>query len=88
MSQADYTAQRKQLVTWIGEIDRAIHDIAIGGTASASISAGGGSKSYTRINLAELRSLRAEYVERVAAIDRVLRNVAPGGIQHVITVRC
>ena len=56
-------------------------EIAAGGTASASLSAGGGSKSYTRLDLntvsslireleAELRSLRNQLHER-ASIRRI-----------------
>ena len=74
---------------WISEIDRVIHEIALGGTASASISAGGGSKSYTRLDLDDLRSLRATYAERFGRICRALKaGSSPAGIRHVMTVRC
>jgi hypothetical protein len=86
--QINLTRQKNQLLAWIGEIDRVIHEIAVSGTSSASLSAAGGSKTYTRMNLSELRSLRAEYAQRVAEINRAL---APGGnplgIRRITTVR-
>lgn len=48
----------------IGELERVRMEIATSGTASASLSSGGGSKSYTRLDLSRLaeliRELRAE----------------------------
>ena len=74
---------------WIGEIDRVIHEIAVNGTASASISSSGGTKSYSRIDLTSLEKLRATYAERLARICRALRaGSSPAGIRHVMTVRC
>jgi hypothetical protein len=74
---------------WIGEIDRVIHEIAINGTASASISSSGGAKSYSRIDVEKLLSIRAEYVERMLRICRALRaGSSPAGIRRVMTVRC
>ena len=73
----------------IVEIDRVIHEIAVNGTASASISSSGGAKSYSRIDLDKLRELRAEYAEKFARICRALRaSSSPAGIRHVMTVRC
>ena len=74
---------------WITEIDRVIHEIAINGTASASISSSGGAKSYSRIDLDDLRALRADYAEKFNQICRALRaGSSPAGIRHVMTVRC
>lgn len=82
-------AKRAQLVRWIDEIDRAVHEIALTGTSSASVSAGGGSKSYSRIDLAKLTQLRAEYAQRVAQLNRALvASSSPAGIRRVMTVRC
>lgn len=81
-------AKKKQIIGWINEIDRAIQQIATSGTASATISAAGGSKSYTRMDVDKLLSLRREYASRVAQINRVLTGLIPGGIRHVMTVRC
>lgn len=76
------------LVGWANEIDRVIHEIAVKGTASATISAGGGSKSYTRLDLSTLRALRADYTGEIAQIRRQLAGAMPGGIRHVMQVRC
>ena len=79
---------RNRYLFWIAEIDRVIHEIATSGTASASLSAGGGSQSYTRANLRDLRELRAVYVSRVNSIDMALAaypNMT--GIRHVQTIR-
>lgn len=78
---------KRRILGWIAAIDRAVQDIAETGTASATISAGGGSKSYTRIDLDRLLSLRREYARRVASINRSLVGIVPGGIRHVMTVR-
>ena len=76
------------LVGWTNEIDRVIHEIAVKGTASASISAAGGSKSYTRIDLASLRSLRKDYGAEIVQIRRRLDGTGAGGIRRVYGVRC
>lgn len=80
-------ANRDRLVGWINEIDRVIHDIAVKGTASATLSAGGGSKSYTHIDLASLRSLRADYADELVQIKRKLGGALPGGIRRIMIVR-
>lgn len=81
--------QKFQYQRWIGEIDRVIHEIALNGTASASISSSGGSKSYSRLHLSDLRALREVYAERLTQICRALRaGSSPAGIRHVMTVRC
>lgn len=79
---------KARILGWISAIDRALQEIALTGTASATISAGGGSKSYTRLDTDKLLTLRREYASRVAAINRALQGVVPGGIRHVMTVRC
>ena len=81
-------ANKRRLLGWIKAIDQAIQEIALTGTASATISAGGGSKSYTRLDIDKLRTLRREYAGRVAQINRTLAGIVPGGIRHVMTVRC
>jgi hypothetical protein len=80
-------AQKSQLLAWIGEIDRAIQDIAVKGVASASLSAANGSQSYTRLNLAELQTLRADYVQRVEAINRRFAGGNPLGIRRIMISR-
>ena len=79
---------KAQLLYWIGQIDRCIHEIAISGTASASLSAGGGSQSYTHADLDKLQKLRGKYAARVEQINMALAafpNMT--GIRHVMTVR-
>ena len=81
-------ANKRRLLGWIKAIDHAIQEIALTGTASATISAGGGSKSYTRLDIDKLLTLRREYAGRVAQINRCPTGIVPGGIRHVMTVRC
>ena len=82
------TRNKNQLLAWVGEIDRVIHEIAVSGTASATLSSSGGSKTYSRLNLSELRSLRAEYADRIGQINRALvAGSNPIGVRRVITVR-
>ena len=80
-------AQKAQLAVWIGEIDRCTHEIAVKGVSSASLSAESGSKSYTRLNLAELSSLRAEYCRRLVAVKRTLSGCNALGIRRVMVTR-
>ena len=80
---------KNRYLFWIAEIDRCIHEIAISGTASASLSAGGGSQSYTRADLDKLRKLRGVYASRVQEINMALAAFPNStGIRHVTTVRC
>ena len=79
---------KERYLAWIAAIDRAVHEIAMTGTASATVSAGGGSKSYTRLDLGALRSLRRDYAGRVSQINRRLAGVPATGIRRVMTVRC
>jgi hypothetical protein len=79
---------RNRYLFWIAEIDRVIQEIATSGTASASLSSSGGSKTYSRLNLRELRELRAVYVSRVNSLDMALAAFPnTTGIRHVTTVR-
>ena len=80
---------KNRYLFWIAEIDRCIHEIAISGTASASLSAGGGSQSYTHADLDKLRKLRGVYASRVQEINMALAAFPNStGIRHVTTVRC
>ena len=78
---------RGRLLAWIKTIDRTIQDIVDKGTASATIQAAGGSKSYTRLDLGALRKLRSDYAERVTQINRRLAGIPSTGIRRVVTVR-
>ena len=80
---------KSRYLFWIAEIDRCIHEIAISGTASATLSAGGGSQSYTRADLDKLQKLRGKYAARVQEINMALATFPNStGIRHVTTVRC
>lgn len=80
---------KNRYLFWIAEIDRCIHEIAISGTASASLSAGGGSQSYTHADLDKLQKLRGKYAARVQEINMALAAFPNStGIRHVTTVRC
>ena len=80
---------KNRYLFWIAEIDRCIHEIAVSGTASASLSAGGGSQSYTHADLDKLQKLRGKYVARVQEINMAIAAFPNStGIRHVTTVRC
>lgn len=80
---------KNRYLFWIAEIDRCIHEIAVSGTASASLSAGGGSQSYTHADLDKLQSLRGKYAARVQEINMAIAALPnTTGIRHVVTVRC
>ena len=87
-SNSNLVRNRAVLLAKIQEIDRVVFEIAQNGAASASVSAGGGSKSYTRLDLDKLTALRSTYARRVTAINRRLANLPSLGIRHVMTVRC
>lgn len=79
---------KNRLLFWVAEIDRTIQEIATSGTASASLSAGGGSQSYTRADIDKLRKLRGTYAARLEQINMALA-ARPNltGIRHIQTVR-
>ena len=80
---------KNRYLFWIAEIDRCIHEIAVSGTASASLSAGGGSQSYTHADIDKLQKLRGKYAARVQEINMALAAYPNNtGIRHVQTVRC
>lgn len=49
------------------QIRAAIEEAITSGTHSATIGAAGGSESYTRLSLAQLRDMEAQYIRRVDA---------------------
>ena len=51
----------------VEEIDETIREIAISGTATASLSAGGGSQSYTHADIEDLQKTRASYLNMAVA---------------------
>ena len=88
-AQTNRLKNRNRYLFWIAEIDRCIHQIAVSGTASATLSAGSGSQSYTHADLDKLQKLRGKYVARVQEINMALAAYPNNtGIRHVTTVRC
>lgn len=88
-AQTNRLKNKNRYLYWIAEIDRCIQEIATSGTASASLSAGGGSQSYTHADIDKLRKLRGVYVSRVQEINMALAAWPNNtGIRHVQTVRC
>ena len=51
----------------VEKIDETIREIAISGTATASLSAGGGSQSYTHADIEDLQKTRADYLNKAVA---------------------
>lgn len=66
------------------ELDRAIIEIGLKGTASATISAAGGTKSYTRTNLTELRNLKRDVSDEYQAVVNALKG--SGFIRKIRTI--
>lgn len=82
-------ANKRKYLRWISEIDRVVQEIAVSGTSSATLSASGGSKSYTHLDLDALQSLRTTYARRVADINFALsRGVHATRIRHIQVTRC
>ena len=61
----------------IADVDRVIHEIATSGFSSATLSAGAGSKSYTR---ADLNHLRAEREDLIRQYRHTAARVGGGGL--------
>lgn len=88
-SRKNLLKNRAVILDRIRRLDQCIDEIATSGTASASLSAGGGSQSYTHADLEKLQKLRGRYTSRVSAIDQALSAFGDGtGIRHVVTIRC
>ena len=91
MTSATYNRLRckANLLYKIAALDRVIDEISQSGTASATLSAGGGSQSYTHADLDKLQKLRGKYAARVQEINMALAAFPNNtGIRHVQTVRC
>jgi len=88
-ARANQIKVKSRLLFWVAEIDRCVQAIAVSGTASASLSAGGGSQSYTHQDIDKLLALRARYSARISQINMALAAYPNStGIRHVQTVRC
>ena len=72
------TSNKARYLAWINDIDRIMHEIAVNGAASGSVSAGGGSQSYTRIDLDKLRKITPGALRRSSGVWPVFRPSACG----------
>ena len=81
------TANKRRYLADIATIDRVIREIAMGGTATATLSAGGASRSYSSIDVQKLLALRNDYASRVSAINRAIENSSPAGKRTIRIVR-
>ncbi len=77
---------RQTLQRSIADLDRRIQEVATG-AASASVSSGTGSKSYTNHSLSELRAMRESLVSRLNHINNALASGSTFGVRHVVTTR-
>ena len=79
---------KASLLARIARLDKTIAEISESSNRSATLSAGGGSQSYTYASLKELEEERSKLAARVAQINDWLAGRANGsGIRHIMTVR-
>jgi hypothetical protein len=75
--------RRQQAQTLLNAVEAAILEI-VSGAASASISSGNGSKSYTRADLGTLRTMRSELRVELAGYDRAGKTrITYSGVNYV-----
>ena len=86
-------AQRKKIMKKISGLENDIEvlkkarlDIAANGFASASMSSGGGAKSYTRVDLDKISSLISELVKELSEWRNLLVTGNPRQIKTMVTV--
>lgn len=70
------------------EARRVRREILASGSSSASISSGGGSKSFTRLDLDKVSALIAELTRELQALRAMLAGGGGLGIGRIMTVRC
>lgn len=94
MATMDNTEEQRRILKQIAECEgnisalrKARIEAALTGYASASISSSGGSKSYTRISLAEITALLKQLTRELAALKNLLAtgNAQKGIIHRYIT---
>lgn len=69
----------------IGELRRVRMELAATGTASATVSGGAGSKSYTRLDIGKINELIAELTREISQLRNLLAGrVANPMEQHII----
>ena len=79
--------RRNALIREIADL-RAHRDEVALGTQSATLSTGDGSNSYTNFSPDRIQQVIETKVAELRAITRQLVGGVPGGIRHVVTVRC
>lgn len=92
------TTQQKKILKRIVEIENEVSvlkqcrlDIAKIGYASASISGGSGSKSYTKIDLPKITELISELTNELKSLRKALKNSTTNDIvplRKIYTVYC
>ena len=86
--QDNLKAQKRDYLADIRTLEQAMVALASQEYVSVSLSSGGGSKSFSRANADGIPKLIDYFAGKVAAIDRMLRATAPGGIRTIKIVRC
>ena len=84
--QIDILRARAALAREIRELKKRRDEIAMG-AASASVSAGSGSKSYSNFTPAQLQEVINQKTAEWRALGARLAGSPAGGIRHVVTVR-
>ena len=75
--------KRQQAQTLLNAVEAAILEI-VSGAASASISSGSGSKSYTRADLGTLRAMRSELRVELAGYNKAGKTrITYSGVHYV-----
>lgn len=91
MTSAQRTNLQAQLRAYradVRNLERAMVSLATQEFVTVSLSAGGGSKSFSRATASAIPALIAYFNGKIAAINRALQNAAPGGIRTIRIVRC
>lgn len=81
-------AQRQSYRADVRALEKAMVTLATQEYVTVSLSAGGGSKSFSRASASAIPGLIEYFNGRIAAINRALRDASPGGIRTIRIVRC
>lgn len=81
-------AQKRAYRADVRALEQAMVSLATQEFVTVSLSAGGGSKSFSRANASAIPGLIDYFNGKVAAINRALRDASPGGIRTIRIVRC